>query len=210
MDTSPNSKDKPLDAGTIVVVHASISHPVHLLIAEEVLPGSTSWHSRQNTINLSRQSLLSALDPRRVKEKLRPAVCVDDPVSVASDKRKICLMGTLEGNDISQFPAMLQNFLVPLHPNTKAPEPLHTQPEWRGTGADQWIVAIAFHLKGQSLDVPYSRADDDSTYHMDDEQLAHLMALCTIRRNTFLSQSRGKREKEARRFRVIIHDYDMI
>lgn len=126
------------------------------------------------------------------------------------DVRKICIMATFEGKDITTLPSLLQRFLVPVYTTAfpGAMNHIHTAPTWRGSGKPQWVIAYPWDAQSElHLNIRWS--DDNGTgptnYTVDDQVLLYLNTFAVNATNSFKRESAGKQAEEIEKYEVALH-----
>lgn len=212
-------------AGDVLIAFTSISHPILDFIKKNHKKSRKDAGDRIST--LEEQSVISQ-DSRVVDESQKSKGVVprskveedveggmkDRPVILVTGHptavRRICVMATFEGRDITTLPCLLQRFLVPVYTTTfpGVMTHIHTAPTWRGKGTPQWIIAYPFDA-GSNLHLNRRWDDDDGTgsanYTVGKEFLVYLAAFAVKVANSFRKELAGKQTQEVQEFTVALH-----
>lgn len=191
-------REGPIAVGDILRVDASLSQPIRKAIAVAKI-GDYSAFSKDQIHRLETKKPSRA---RNLRARSRPALVLmaDDP-----QKPQVCLMGTFEGSDHTLSPSLVRHFLAPVSPTiAHVPEHLHTTPEWRGNGSNQWILALAIQLPNQPMDCRWQ--DDGGAvrghYFLNNKARNNFALFCKMKLRSWLAKSTPLKQADAREYDV--------
>lgn len=212
-DTPQHLKSGPFQAGEIVSTDAIVFQPIHAAIASGKAGGhsaiSKSIVSDMNRSSRTHQTgasqgqiSLSVQNPEVGVQKIRPAIFM--PKVEADNGPRVCLMATFSGRDVSKFPTLVKNFLIPVFPTAPlfgvplvGRDHMHTLPPWAGNGDPQWIIGRSIVLENRELGNRWRDQGGEGTTHYEIGRDAMLRLRVILRSRNAAWNNKSPELKEA-------------
>lgn len=149
--------------------------------------------TRQSSVTKRLGDIETAVQTSRAK--LRPCLVLPNNEQSAWEdaKREICLMATFDDTPISQLPAMMRHFVIPVETGScdwdiatfEPHKRLGTNPQWKPKDGvkSQWVLGYIYEVDEANLECWRGG------YHLDLKQQARFIDLCASKQKRWIERA---------------------